>query len=364
MAVVAFLLPLTSLRAGTAVPPVRILDTHGSSSESNWTVVNGLARVDPRHLVLDNGRIRITYPAASSGENAGHVLYVNIGGVYKLAGDAEMGDWTYAGSGFTDSLTSFAIIENTSEVAQIRLTFASHRHEYQNNTSLPVQKTIVLHRGVWGYRAMLQMTSNLPGEREVGFGGTKTHLFCYSNKKGILWNASKPPSAATGDGTDDVFLREDGQSAGDWWAASLAFNRSYYRLVSLRPGNLAGLRTGQYTGGNTGHLIHWGFEGLSSYEAFIAAVPYDGTMATRVTVTGGKATVNAPRAGTYSLYTRAIVGRRHTYLPAKRGIVLRAGTNTVNVAGVRLVAPILVPVSDGANLPEDISRKYRNGDFD
>ncbi len=44
--------------------------------------------------------------------------------------------------------------------------------------------------------------------------------------------------------------------------------------------------------------------------------------------------------------------------------MLRAGTNTVNVQGVRLVAPILVPVSDGANLPEDISSKYRNGDFD
>lgn len=211
---------------------------------------------------------------------------------------------------------------------------------------------------------MIQMSSSLPGEREVGFGGTKTHLFCYTNKQGILWNASKPPSAARTDGTDDVYLRDDGQAAGDWWGASLAFNRSYYRLVSLRPGNLAGLRTGQYSGGSTGHLIHWAFEGVSSYEAFIAAVPYDGTMATRVTVSGGKAKVNAPQAGTYSLYTRAIVGRRHTYVPAKRGIVLRAGANTVNVAGVRLVAPILVPVSDGANLPEDISRKYRNGDFD
>ncbi len=294
----AFSLPLTSLGAGTVVPPVRILDTHGSSNEGDWTEVNGLPWANPRNLVLDNGRIRITYPAASSWEKAGHLLHVNLGGVYQLAGDAEMGDWTYVGSSFSDSMTSFAIVKNTPEIAQVRLSFAAHQHEYQNNALLPVEKTIVLHRGAWGYRAMVQMASNLPGEREVGFGGTETHLFSYTNEQGILWNADKPPpSAATTDGTDVVFLRDDAQSAGDWWGASLAFSRSYYRLVSLRPGNPAKLRTGQYVGGSTGHLIHWAFEGMSSYEAFIAAVPYDGTMAPRVTVRGGKAVVNAPRSG-------------------------------------------------------------------
>jgi hypothetical protein len=51
-------------------------------------------------------------------------------------------------------------------------------------------------------------------------------------------------------------------------------------------------------------------------------------------------------------------------MPAKTGLKLVAGYNTVDVRGLSLYAPILVPVSNGVNLPEDISRLYRDGKFD
>jgi hypothetical protein len=349
-----------------SVSPVRILNTNGSSSESAWTVVTGTpSGLNPRHIVLENGRVRVMHPPSGSTERAGHVLYVMASGKYQLAGDPEFGDWTYTGSSFTDPVTNFAILENSGNVARIRLSFDFHRHEYQNNASLPVRKTLVLHKASYGYRAILEVPTDLPGEREVGFGGTDTHLFSYTNKKGILWNPfNPPPQPPATDGTDYEWIRDEGQPSGDWWAASLAFNRSFYRLVSLRLLNPAGLRTGQFSGGHTGHLIHWAFQGFASYEAFVAAVPYDGTMARRVTVSNGKATVYAPKAGTYHLYTRSISGRRHTYTPAKKSLKLSAGYTAVDVKGLSLYAPILVPVSNGVNLPEDISRLYRDGKFD
>ncbi len=363
LAIVTLGLFSAPLRSVAQLPTVRILDTHGSTNESNWTVVTTrYTFTSPRNIVLDNGLIRITYPPSNQDEKAGHVLWVKIGGVYQVAGDTEFGDWTYTGSSFTDQNSDFTILENNAEVARIRISFHFHRHQWQNNVPFPVHKTIVLRRGSWGYRALLEVASDLPGEREVGFGGTTTHLFTYTNKMGILWNPYQPPSQEFG--TDDVWVRDTGQPSGDWWGASLAFSNSFYRLVSLRPGNPAGLRTGQFPGGLTGNLIHWAFEGFKNYEAFIAAVPYDGSMAARVTVSNGFATVNAPKAGTYSIYTRSNSGRRLTYTPAKTNITLGAGSNTVDVRGLSLLAPILVPVSDGVNLPEDISLKYRNGNFD
>lgn len=363
--VLALLFSCVPIEAATPPPPVRIFNTNGSTDESAWTVVTGLPLdINPRHVVLDNGRIRVAYPPELSSEKAGHLLYVKGGGVWQFAGDLEYGDWTYAGSSFSDPVSNFAILENTENVVRMRLSFDFHRHEYQDNAPFPVHKTIVLRRGAYGYRAIIEVPSDLPGEREIGFGGTSTHLFSYTNKKGIQWNPYQPPPPETTDGTDYVWIRDEGQPKGDWWAASLAFNRSYYRLVSLRLVNPAGFRTGQFSGGHTGHLIHWAFDGFSSYEAFVAAVPYDGSMARRVTVSNGKATVYAPKAGTYNLYTRAVSGRRHTYLPAKTGLKLNAGYNTVDVKGVSLYAPILVPVSNGVNLPEDISRQYRDGKLD
>jgi hypothetical protein len=356
------LLPSASLAAAA---PVRVFDTHGSATESEWTVVSGTPlNLNPRHIVLDNGLIRVAHPPASSSEKAGHVLYVKVAGSYRLAGDSEFGDWTYTGSSFTDLPSRFTILENRDQVARIRLSFDSHRHEYQENSPLPVQKTIVLHQAAWGYRAILEVPSDLPGEREVGFGGTSTHLLSFTQSTGILWNPFQPPPAATTDGTDYVWLRNEGQPKGNWWAASLPFDNSYYRLVALRATNPAGLRTGQFSGGHTGHLIHWAYEGFSSYEAFVAAVPYNASMARRVTVQNGSATVHVPRVGTYNLMTRKISGRRHTYVTVKAGLKLNPGYNKVDVRGLSLYAPIIVPVSNGMNLPGDIARPYQEGRLD
>lgn len=364
-AVVGSLLAAPWVAAAVPPPPVRILNTNGSALERDWTVVFGSPMgIDPHNIVLDNGRVRVAYPPTELTEKAGHVIYVRTLGKWVLAGDPEFGDWTYTGSSFTDPMTNFAIVKNTAEVAQTDMSFDFHRHEYMGNASLPVKKSIILRRGAYGYRAILNVPSDLPGEREVGFGGTPTHLFSYTTKMGILWNPFDPPPENAQYPVDYVYLRDQGQTIRDWWGASIAFDRGYYRFVGLRPTNPAGLRTGQFAWGHTGHLIHWAFEGFSSYEAFVAAVPYNGLMARRVTVRNGVATVHVPTAGTYNLMTRAIAGRRHTYLPAKNGLRLKAGWNNVDVRGIRLVAPIIVPFANGVALPEDISRLYRAGKFD
>jgi hypothetical protein len=339
-----------------------MLDHHGSINETDWTLIAGQPHgLDPNRVVLENGLVRIAHPPGSDGEKAGHVLYVKLGDKWELAGDLQFGDWTYVGSSFKDSLTRFEVLQNTDAVARIQLTFANHVHEFMGNAPLPVSKTLVLHRGAPGYRVIVDVPNPLPGEREVGFGGTRTHLFSYSGKFGVLWNPYRPPTAEP---TDYEWVRDEGQTSGDWWAASLAFNQSYYRLVSVRESHRGGLRTGQFAGGNTGHLIHWAFSGMSRYEAFVAALPYDGRMARRVTVRKGLATVTVPEDGTYSLYARAVIGRRYTYIPAKTGLQLKAGSNTVSIKAVPIRAGIVVPVGNGVDFPEDISLRYRAGQFD
>jgi len=351
--------------AAQTLPNVRILNTRGMGNPKDWVVVTGTPdNLNPRHVVLENGRIRLMHPPTEVSEKAGHVLYLNLGGVYRMVGDPEYGDWTYTGSSFTDPVTKFEILQNTPLVARIRLHFDQHVHEYQDGAPFPVRKTLVLHRGSWGYRAILSVQGDLPGEREVGFGGTTTHLFSYTNKKAILWNPFNPPPQELFGGTDYEWIRDEGQQMGDWWAASIPFTNSHYRFVAVRPPNLPGIRTGQFSSGNTGHLIHWAFEGLPQYEAFIAAVPYNASMARRVTVRNGVASVHAPQAGYYSLYTRSVSGRRHTYDPAVRGMKLNAGWNSVNVRGVALNAPVVVPVTNGVNLPGDIFRLYYNKRWD
>lgn len=362
--IVTLCLPALNVATAQTYPPVRILNTHGSSSPSDWTVVTGSpSGLDPRHVVIENGRIRIAHPPTETTERAGHVLYVMLNGAYRLASDPEFGDWTYTGSSFTDPVTSFTILQNSPDVARVRLNFPFHRHEYYDDAPLPVQKTLVLHRSSWGYRAVLEVGGDLPGEREVGHGGTTTHLFSYSNKKGILWNPFNPPPEVP-DGVDYEWIRDDGQASGDWWAASLPFDNSFYRMVGVRPPNLSGIRTGQFAGGNTGHLIHWTYEGKTKYEAFIAAVPYDASMARRATVSNGVATVHVPKAGKYHIYTRTVTGRRHTYRVAVWAVTLKAGYNTVKLNGVSLNAPIVAPVSNGSSLPGDIFSKYYHGYFD
>ena len=343
-------------------PPVRIYDTHGSSNEANWTVVTGTpSGLDPTHTVIENGCVRVTYPALLEREKAGCQLYVFLHGHYVLASDPDYGDWTYTGSSFIDDYTSFTILENDDSVARVQLNFANHVHEFENNLPLPVQKTIVLHRGAYGYRAIVNVPSTVGGEREIGFGGTRTHLFTYSTRRALLWSLRKPPRSED----RDYLVRDEGQESGDWWGASVAFSDSFYRLVSVRPEFPGGIRTGQFTAGVTGHLIHWVYSGFSSYEAFIGAAPYDGSQARRVSVRDGIATIIVPATGKYTLYTRAIEGLHLVYLPVPGRLRLKAGINSVPMKNAAILrAPIVVPYSDGLNFPEDISAQYRAGAFD
>lgn len=355
---VAIFLPA---RTVCAQDRVRLLNTQGFTNEANWTVVTGLpGGLNAKRMVLDNGIVRITYPATSDRERAGHVLYVKVRGNYVPASDPRFGDWTYVGSSFTDDVTGFEVLENSDEVVRVRLSFNNHVHTLANNLSLPVKKTIVLHRGANGYRAIVEVPSNVGGEREIGFSGSQTHLFSYSTKRALLWSLRLPPRIED----IDYMLRDEGQETGDWWSASVAFKDSFYRLISVRPDHLGGLKTGQFVGGVTGHLIHWAFQGFTSYSVFIAAVPYDGRCGRRISVLGDTATVHVPVAGQYQLYSRSVDGRNSIYLPVPGLLNLVAGTNEVKVVPNALRAPIIVPYSNGADFPEDISAQYRAGAFD
>lgn len=348
--------------AQTTPPPVQLFNTQGSSNEANWTVVTGTPTgLDPKRLVIDNGLVRVTYPANSANEKAGHNLFVKVHGEYVAASDPDVGDWTYAGSSFVDDATGFEILANSTESVRIRLMFNNHVHAFANNLPMPATKTIVLHRGAYGYRAIVGLTSSEGGEREIGFGGSKSHLFSYSTKLGVLWSLRLAPRM---DDDIDYLLRGDGQESGDWWSASIAFKDSFYRLVSVRPDHLGGIRTGQFRGGVTGHMIHWVYQGFSSYSAFIGAVPYDGRCARRVSVRGGTARVHVPEAGKYQFYTRSIDGRTSFYEPALGIFDLTPGLNVVSVPPGVLLAPIIVPYSNGVDFPEDISALYRSGTFD
>ncbi len=358
LSLLAILLPA---RMAHAQDPVRLLNTQGSTNEANWTVVAGRpGGLNPKRMVLDNGIVRITYPATSDRERAGHVLYVKVRGKYVPASDPHFGDWTYVGSSFTDDVTGFEILENSVEVVRVRLSFNNHVHAFANNLSLPVKKTIALHRGGNGYRASVEVPSNIPGEREIGFSGSQTHLFSYSTKRALLWSLRIPPRFED----IDYMLRDEGQPSGDWWSASVAFKDSFYRLVSVRPDYLGGIRTGQFVGGVTGHLIHWVFQGFSNYSVYIAAVPYDGRCGRRITVRGDTATVHVPVAGQYQLYSRSVDGRNSIYLPVPGLLNLVPGENAVKVVPNTLRAPIIVPYSNGVDFPEDISAQYRAGAFD
>ena len=360
LALLAFALFLSD-RMACAQDPVRLLNTQGSTNEANWTAVTGLpGGLNAKRMVLDNGLVRITYPATSDRERAGHVLYVKVRGNYVPASDPQFGDWTYVGSSFTDDVTGFEILENSSEVVRVKLSFNNHVHALANNVPLPVKKTIVLHRGANGYRAIVEVPSNVGGEREIGFSGSQTHLFSYSTKRALLWSLRIPPQFED----IDYMLRDEGQPTGDWWSASVAFKDSFYRLVSVRPDHLGGIRTGQFVGGVTGHLIHWVFQGFTNYSVYIAAVPYDGRCGRRITVRGDTATVHVPVAGQYQLYSRSVDGRNSIYLPVPGLLNLVAGANAVKVVPNTLRAPIIVPYSNGVDFPEDISAQYRAGAFD
>jgi hypothetical protein len=92
--------------------------------------------MDPANTILQNGLIRICYPARKAdprsgfnplSERASHVLYLNFGGQYQLVQDADFGDWTYVGGALDEAPSSFQILKNTPDECTVALEFRDHK---------------------------------------------------------------------------------------------------------------------------------------------------------------------------------------------------------------------------------------------
>ncbi len=356
---------------------VAVFDTHGASDEVRWTRVQGTpAGLDPRHIVIENGLVRLRYPArkadADSGfhplsERAAHLLYLRLGGAYQLVQDAELGDWTYVSGAFDDAPTSFALTENSPAVCTAVLDFADHRMTAtdceQPNAPAPVTKTVTLRRDEYGYVANIRIGSTLRGEREVGFGGSRTHLFNYTASVGQRWELGRNDE----DGCCNYqFPKRDGVSDGDSWAVGFAPSDGYYRLVAISHDASVALRFAQFrtadpaNPGIVGNMIHYTTQGLREFEAYIAAVPYDGSSAAQIEEGGDAIVVHAPADGTYSVFSNAPrASNPGCYIPIIREVYLRQGANRIAKPAAKLVRPLVVPISNGRTFPADIAAVYQ-----
>jgi hypothetical protein len=214
------------------------------------------------------------------------------------------------------------------------------------------------------------------GEREVGFGNTKTHLFQYSTKFGYLWSLDDPVPGKRFRQNYQFLRRADDPVQDHWWAAAITFTNGYYRLVALKPQgpHTPALRSGGFPG-NLGNLIRYSWStNFTGYEAYVAVVPYDGTRARDIAINGTQATVFVPKAGHYSLFSKTDdlgvrkldysmsgvgpqISKRYERIVAD--VELRAGTNTFEIGEGRLVNPIIAPLSNGSDFPADIAAAYR-----
>lgn len=357
--------------------PVQIYDTHGSRNEADWTIIRGTpTNLDPQNTVLQNGLIRITYPCLDGmpgktypmygGEKAGFVLWVKVNGTYINEnfrnGDITFGDWTYVGGSVLSDPTGFRIIENTPDKAEIQIDFANHRMQAERkDIPNPFNKNIILHRGHYGYVAKINELGARPtiewGEHEAGFGGTQHHLFTYSTSFGYLWNLSNPVK-------NYQFLRDQNNGNDDLWGTGLSFDNRYYRIVALKPQGPPAptLRAYQFPGGCTAGIIRynkytapWG-----SFEAYIGMVPYDGTDAMNITFDHDKAVVKVPKDGHYTLFSEETTdnGGSKRYVRVYNDLNLGKGKNWIDIAGKILKNPIIAPLSDGINFPNDIYLRY------
>jgi hypothetical protein len=368
---------IASLSAG-ASSPVRLYDTKGNLDETNWTVLTGTpTAVDPQHLVLENGNIRITYPCrkgvpGKDGEyfdnKAGHVLHLRRDGAYQLAQDAAFGDWTYVGGSFADDPTNCSVLQNSEEVVEIVLDFPNHKD--LNGHPNGCRKHVILHRGHYGYIVRIEEEDTIEGEREAGFGNAASpdrdvpdsrHFFTYSTKAAYLWSPDDPVPG--GSVSHYEFLRDlDGPS--DWWGVGVAFRDSYYRFVGLKPQTPQSptIRSGSFPHGYLAGLIRYRSESMATtgYEVYIAAVPYDGSNAGKATVEGESLTVNVPRAGHYTIFSEGVTdpgGSKH-YERAIKDIELTPGAHAIGIRGTTLKNPIVVPLANGRDFPEDIWKAY------
>jgi hypothetical protein len=362
---------------------VIIYNTRGSSNEADWIIVKGTPEnLDPKWTVIENGLIRITYPcslgipgidARSNDQKAGHLVYVNLNGKYTLAQDPRYGDWTYLCGSFLTDPTAFKVLINNKDIVKVVLNFPNHRNEYGDKGLIPAKKYITLRRGHYGYTGYIESPTVVAGERELGFGCTTTHYFTYTTKWG--YGFSKTNSAP--ERQNYQFIRQQNDPADDhWWAAGIAMEDSYYRLVAVKPASSfsPALRAFSFSGGCTAGLIHYTTSlDFTNYEAYVAVVPYDGSDATNIITDGIKATVRVPADGHYAVFTMVeemgphedhSVGNNNQGDGRRYEIVfpdlkLKKGVNTICVEGKTLANPIIVPISNGKDFPQDITRAYQ-----
>jgi hypothetical protein len=385
VAITFWMLPFSLLSAGDSDAPVIIYDTHGSADEARWTRVTEDSReIDPANTILQNGLIRICYPARKAeprfgfnplSERASHVLYLNFGGKYQLVQDADFGDWTYVGGALEEAPSGFQILKNTPDESTVALEFRDHKMSAADSEKpgapVSVTKFVTLRRGDYGYTARIRAESPYRGEREVGFGGTRTHLFNYTASVAQLWRLG----ANEADGCCNYkFPKEDGSALGDSWAVGFAPSSNYYRLIAISPTGpsaRSALRFAQFRTTNpsepgiAGSIIHYTREPLQEYEAYVAAVPYAAASTTIIAATDKQLTIRAFVDGVYSVFSRAPdsaptenAKSAGNYKLAFRELRLVKGMNHLPRGTTELIDPIVVPVSNGLNFPADIATTY------
>jgi hypothetical protein len=385
VAFVFWLLPSLRLSAGDSGSPVVIYDTHGSADEARWTRVTGESRgIDPAHTVLQNGLIRICYPARKADPRSGfsplsergaHVLYLNGGGEYQLVQDADFGDWTYVGGALEEAPSGFQILKNTPEECTVSLEFRDHKMNAADSeepgAAAPVTKFVTLRQGEFGYTARIRADSPYGGEREVGFGGTRTHLFNYTASAAQFWRLGLNEAEGC---CNYKFPKKDGAVEGDSWAVGFEPAGKYYRLVAISPTGpsaRAALRFAQFRTMNpsepglAGSIIHYTRQPLQEYEAYVAAVPYDAAGTRIVAATDESLTLRASADGVYSIFSRTPKSdpagnatSPFNYSIAFREVHLVTGMNRLPKGTMKLIDPIVVPVSNGMNFPADIAARY------
>ncbi len=356
-----------ALRAGEVAPPVRIYDTGGQEDPSHWRPIRGLPadrNLDPYRTVVENGLIRITYPGrlglkiSEAGarnpemtERAAHVMYLNLNGKYVLAQDSEYGDWVYVGSSITSEPTGCRLLQNSDEMVELEMTFAKHYmkqppiYPFDASTETTVKKTVRFYRGHYGYVIRVDVDSDIEGERETGFGLASRPTFYFNPNIAF----QRPDNSQT-----YVYLRQVGE-ARNLWGCGIASEVPYYRLVGVSPAYAGAIRSGQWHPGQIGTLYRWGLSGRA-YETYVAAVPYDAGKLRDIRIESDALVVQAPKAGRYTVFSK----RGDLYEPVVGSVNLAAGENRVKLpVGKAIAKPVLAPITNGTDFPEDIWRAYR-----
>jgi hypothetical protein len=345
---------------------VRIFDTHGSADTTEWTTLPDTAEwsgPDAKDMamrtVIDNGTIRIAYPCnyAYSGngdQKGGFLFYVKLNGQWTLAQDRNYGDWFYVVAGIETEPTAFRILENEAQECKVQMEFGNHANTWANpNVPFTTNKTIIVRPGEYGYTIRVWLSnSSISGEKESGFGPTTQHNFFYSEKIGYM-----RPYNSSG-GAYYKYVRDD-EETGSYWGCALPSGNTFYRLICVNSEHPAAIRLAQW--GNPtqayGYFYQWLLRPCPEYRCYIAAVPYDGSQSRDITVSGGNASVNVPADGVYAIYSQT---GDDQYSPAMNECALSAGSNSVPLNGVSLNSPIIVPISNGTDFPDDLWNAYIN----